>query len=119
MLRFLNDAHQAKELGFTQSAEELNFDVPGNLFPCPGDNLIRSVYVASFNEKKHVFTEAINSLNAKWISCDHTFKAAANIGFERKENGAWITQYTSLFYIINEKGQVIRWSFAMSESFDE
>ncbi|CAH3111776.1 unnamed protein product [Porites lobata] len=83
LLRFLNDAHQAKELGKTP------------------------------------FTEAMNSLNAKWISCDHTFKAAANIGFERKEDSAWITQYTSLFCIINEKGQVIRWSFAMSESFDE
>ena len=69
--------------------------------------------------KKHLFTEAMNSLNAKWISCDRTFKAAANIGFERKENDARITQYTSLFCIINEKGQVIRWSFAMSESFDE
>ena len=33
LLRFLNDAQHAKELGFTQSAEELNFDVPGNLFP--------------------------------------------------------------------------------------
>ena len=106
-------------MGFTQSAEGLNFDVPGNLFPWPGDNLIRSVYVASFNEKKHLFTEAINLLNAKWISCDHTFKAAANIGLERKENGAWITQYTSLFCMTNEKEQVIRWSFAMSESFEE
>ena len=57
LLRFLNDAHQAKELGFTQSAEELNFDVPGNLFPWPGDNFIRSVYVASFNKKKHLFKE--------------------------------------------------------------
>ena len=103
LLQVVNDAHQAKELGFTQPAEELNFDVPGNLFPCPGDNLIRSVYVASFNEKKHLFTEF-----AKWISCDHTFKAAVNIGFERKEDGAWITQYTPLFCIINEKGQVIR-----------
>ena len=28
LLRFLNDTHQAKELGFTQSAEELSLDVP-------------------------------------------------------------------------------------------
>ena len=119
LLRFLNDTQQAYELKFTQSVQEMNFEVPGNLFPCPGDNLIRSIYIASFEEKKHLFTEAMNSLNASWISCDHTFKAAANIGYERKEDGAWITQYTSLFCIINEKGQVIRWSFAMSESFDE
>ena len=26
--------------------------------------------------KKHLFTEAMNSLNTKWIHCDHTFKAA-------------------------------------------
>ena len=76
----------------------------GILWPGLGDNLIRSVYVASFNERKHLFTEAMNSLNAKWISCDHTFKAAANSSFERKEDGPWITQYTSLFCIINEKG---------------
>ena len=89
--------HQAKELGFTQSAEELSLDVPWNLFPCPGDNLIRSVYVALFKEKQHLFTEAMSSLNAKWISCDHTFRAAANIGFERKEDGAWITNITLLY----------------------
>ena len=76
----------------------------GIFLPALGDNLIRSVYVASFNEKKHLFTEAMNSLSAKWISCDHTFKAAANVSFERKEDGPWITQYTSLFCIINEKG---------------
>lgn len=119
LLRFFNDTGHAYELGFTKAAEALNVEVIDDYFPCPSDNLIRNLYITSFEEKKQLFTSAMNSLNAKWISCDHTFKAAANIGFERKEDGTWITQYTSLFCIVNEKGQVIRWSFAMSESFDD
>ena len=40
-----------------------------------------------------------------YISIDHTFKVAANLGYLRPD-GRWITQYNSLFIDI---GQVIAW----------
>jgi hypothetical protein len=54
----------------------------------------------------------------KYISFDHTFKVASNIGFQRADN-RWITQYNSVFFVMNEIGQVIAWQLSGSTSIDE
>ena len=43
---------------------------------------------------------------AKWISADHTFKVAANIGCMLPD-GLWSTQFDSLYIVLNEVGQVL------------
>ena len=38
------------------------------------------------------------------VSFDHTFKVASNIGYVRSD-GRWITQYNSVFIVMNEHGE--------------
>ena len=52
------------------------------------------------------------------ISFDHTFKVAANIGYLRSD-GKWVTQYNSVFIVMNQDGQVMGWQFTKSTGMDE
>ena len=52
---------------------------------------------------------------ANYLSIDHTFKMAANIVYLRPD-GRWITQYNSLFSVLNNIGQVITWQLTKSSS---
>ena len=61
----------------------------------------------------------MNLLMAQWISCDHTFKSVCNIGNTRPEDKCWVTQYNSIFCVLNENEEVIHWQFTKSESFEE
>ena len=49
----------------------------------------------------------MSKLSATSFSCDHTFKIAANIGLKRKSDGKWERQYDSVFFVMNENGEVI------------
>ena len=57
-------------------------------------------------------------LTKSFISIDHTFKVAANLGYLRPD-GRWITQYNSLFIVLNDIGQVIAWQLTKTTSIDE
>ncbi len=61
-----------------------------------------------------IYMQSITS-DTGWLSVDHTFKVSANIGYFRSDH-KWITQYNSLFIIMNELGQVLSWQFTKSES---
>ena len=52
------------------------------------------------------------------ISFDHTFKVAANIGYLRSD-GKWVTQYNSVFIVMNQDGQVMGWQFTKTTGMDE
>ena len=52
------------------------------------------------------------------LRLDHKFKVASNIGYQRAD-GKWITQYSSVFIALNEKGEVVAWQLTNSTSFDE
>lgn len=54
----------------------------------------------------------------KCIRLDHTFKVASNIGYLCSDK-KWITQYGSIFIVLNELGQVVTWQLTNSTSFDE
>ncbi|KXJ16275.1 uncharacterized protein LOC114574761 [Exaiptasia diaphana] len=118
LIRFLTDR---KELKGHRSLTFIESDYTvGEAFPFPGRSLITSFYYGMFLKNEQHYERVRNAIAPPlWISCDHTFKSATNIGFEREEDGAWITKYSSLFCILNEKGQVIRWKFALTDSFDD
>ena len=59
----------------------------------------------------------MSRLPARWMSCDHTFKSIANIGYKRPSDGKWIKLYNSVFSILNEKADVLQWQFTRSEKF--
>ena len=52
-----------------------------------------------------------------WISCDHTFKSVANIGFCRSSDGSWVRLFRSIFYVMGGNGDVLHWRFTRGESF--
>ena len=53
----------------------------------------------------------------EWLSFDHTFKLAGNIGYVRE--GKWVNQYNSCFFVLNEKGEVVGWQFTSGVSLEE
>ena len=88
-------------------------------FPNPSVVLLKDVFLKRFFQNEELYKNAMRSLKANWITCDHTFKSVCNIGYARSEDGKWINQYNSVFCVLNEKGEVISWQFTASEGFEE
>ena len=80
---------------------------------------MKDVFLKRFFQNEDIYIDAMRSLKANWITCDHTFKSVCNIGYARSEDGKWISQYNSVFCVLNEKGEVINWQFTASEGFEE
>jgi hypothetical protein len=118
--RFWTDYRFARNVGkITQtvpSPDELYQDLKGQI---PTRHVINDIVVANFGRFEQLISKQFSSTKAKWISCDHTFKTAANIGYQRDADKKWIKQYKAVFCILNEKGQVLQWQFTSSEGFDE
>ena len=87
--------------------------------PYPSNDMLCKCFLANFAENKCIYFSQMSSLSmSTYISIDHTFKVAANIGYLRAD-GRWITQYNSLFIVLNNIGQVIAWQFTRTTSIDE
>lgn len=101
--------------------KELRFfpSFSNNNFPHPSNDLLIDLYVAGCKMQEVKFAQAMSRQPARWISCDHTFKSVANIGYKRSSDGKWIRLYNSVFCILNENGNVIQWQFTKSENFNE
>lgn len=70
-------------------------------------------------EKERYYVSEMACLTSDiWISCDHTFKVASNIGYLR-EDKKWIRQYSAVFFVLNNDGKVISWQFTNGTSFTE
>ena len=41
-----------------------------------------------------------------YLSIDHIFKVAANLGYVRPD-GHWVSQYKSVLIVLNDKGKII------------
>ena len=87
--------------------------------PIPSNDILCKCFVVEFllnrdSYNLHMSSIAIN----KYISIDHTFKVASNIGYVRAD-GKWITLYNSLFIVMNEHGQVVSWQFTRTTSLDD
>ena len=67
--------------------------------------------------EKLSYEESIQSLGARSLSCNHTFKVSVNVGFQSQSSNSWITQYDSLFMVLNEYGQVLGFEFVKSTAF--
>ena len=83
----------------------------------PGRQIVTNCFVRSYFENEHMYTQHTLEILCKWLSCDHTFKVSANIGFWHK--GVWIKQYDSLFCVLNEYGQVVAWQLTKGTAFDK
>ena len=74
--------------------------------PTPGTDTVHQCFLYIFKENEQFFRQNISEKTAKWISADHTFKVAANIGCILPD-GSWSTQFDSLYIVLNEIGQVL------------
>lgn len=87
--------------------------------PSPSNDLIARLFLAYFEHNKHALSDEIQNITADtFMSFDHTFRVAANLGYLRSD-GKWVSQYSSLFLVMNELGQVLSWQFTKSTSIDE
>ena len=74
--------------------------------PTPSTDTVHQCFLYIFKENKQFFRQNMSEKTAKWMSADHTFKVAANIGCMLPD-GSWSTQFDSLYIVLNEVGQVL------------
>jgi len=91
----------------------------GQLYSIPSNDAIAQCFLKDFMEKeRNYILEMVRLTSHIWISCDHTFKVASNIGYLR-EDKKWIRQYSTVFFVLNNDGKVISWQFTTGTSFAE
>lgn len=88
-------------------------------YPFPHEKLIRSVFVSYSMLFLSKFHTNMAGRTSSWISCDHTFKSVANIGFVQVSDGTWVRLFNSLFCVLGDNGNVLHWRFTRGESFRE
>lgn len=87
--------------------------------PYPSNDVLYKCFLAEFTLNCVKYSSVMSKiLSHCTISFDHTFKVASNIGYLRSD-GKWITQYNSVFIVMNEHGEVMAWQFTKSTSMDE
>lgn len=88
--------------------------------PIPTNDIITRCVIIHFLENESFYKSEMLRMKVKHcLRLDHTFKVASNIGFLRPADGKWITQYGSVFLVLNHEGQVVTWQLTNSTSFDE
>ena len=76
----------------------------GPLYQAPSNDAIAQCFHKNFLENEQYYVSEMTSLkSSSWISCDHTFKVACNIGYLR-EDKRWVQQYNSVFFILDNLG---------------
>ena len=83
----------------------------------PSDNIISNCFLFYFKWKEHLYNTHMSQLSATSFSCDHTFKIATNIGLKHKSDGKWERQNDSVFFVMNENGEVISWQLTKGTAF--
>ena len=61
----------------------------------PNRKLIRQCFVYDYCTKEKLYNARMASFTRSWLSSDHTFKVASNVGIW--QNGHWIRQFDSVF----------------------
>ena len=88
-------------------------------FQYPHEILLSEVFMAYSSLFHYTFHTDMVVRTSSWISCDHTFKSAANIGFVKKSDGKWIKLFKCIFCVMGIDRSVIHSRFTHGESFEE
>ncbi|XP_066931274.1 uncharacterized protein [Clytia hemisphaerica] len=83
----------------------------------PSEKFLRNCFVLNYHNYSEVYKSLMASLTSEYISCDHTFKSASNIGYTK--DGKWIKLVDSIFLTMNEFGQVTSYQLCNGPSFKE
>ena len=91
-------------------------NAPQSISPLyPNRKLIRQCFVHYYYTNENLYNARMSSFTGTWLSSDHTFKVAGNVGMW--QNGLWIRQYDSLFSVMNEEGIVLGWQLTRGTGF--
>lgn len=109
--------HLHQQVTHLASCESGFFNSP--LSNCPSNDAVTKLFLASFLENENVYVKEMEKITiGNTISFDHTFKVASNIGYCRVDK-VWVTQYDSLFLVMNSEGKIVTWQFTKGTSFEE
>lgn len=112
-------ASQVKNKLYLSEDEVIHSNTPLMLeSPYPSNDLLYKCFITDFILNKERYMSAMSKISAERISFDHTFKVASNIGYLRSD-AKWVTQYNSVFIIMNENGMIMAWQFTKTTSMDE
>ena len=89
----------------------------------PTRHSIAACYLLRFWENELAYTQkmsmtTLSPASSAWLSYDHTFRSVANIGTVRKGDRSWIKQYSGLFCVLNQEGEVMTWKLTRSLTFE-
>ena len=85
----------------------------------PSNDALSKCFLTSFLQHEELYLyEMINIPVTESISLDHTFKIASNIGYLR-EDKKWVSEYDSVFFVLNKHGKVLTWQLTKGTSFDQ
>ena len=88
-----------------------------NVSNFPSRRLVNLCFVGDYANNEQLYATRMSLHSAKQLSCDHTFKVAANIGIWIGTR--WVQQYDTLFAVLNEQGLVVAWQLAKGCSFSK
>ena len=87
--------------------------------PFPTNDIIAKYFLISFEMAETFYIGEMLALKVRHcIRLYRTFKIASNIGYLRDDK-KWITQYGTVFFVINEDGQGVTWQLTNPTSLDE
>ena len=101
-LKFWRDCRLRSSRGIQENTDKF-------WFPSFSNHVVLiDLFVAGFKLQEDCFAQAMSRLPSRWMSCDHTFKSVANIGYKRPSDGKWIKLCNSVSCILNEKAEVLQ-----------
>ena len=75
--------------------------------PLPSNDILAKCFLVDYFQNKDIYNLHMSQIPVKkFLTLDHTFKVASNIGYVRSD-GKWVTLYNSVFIAMNEIGQIV------------
>ena len=110
------DLHALHQKMMQQTQTKTEF-LQSTLSKAPSNDMLSKCFLSGFLEQEKMYLNEMAAVTVtKSISFDHTFKIASNIGYLRSDN-KWVSQYTAVFLVLNESGQVLTWQLTNGTSF--
>ncbi|XP_066916044.1 uncharacterized protein [Clytia hemisphaerica] len=111
------DKYHRRNAFFLPNKYEFNEITDEAITRPPSEQFLRGCFLYNYNMYKKVYNEKMQSINCEYLSCDHTFKVATNIGY-LDQNKKWVKVVDSLFLFMNEKGQILGYKMCKGTSFN-
>lgn len=83
---------------------------------CPSNDTIKSCLISFYKANRRHLCHDLPTVKTRNVSCDHTFKCAANIG--KEEELKWMKLFDSTFIVISE-GLVKYYKLTQGTGFEQ